>query len=527
MKNLLVLGYFGYETNQLDGQTVKTRDVCRLAKEQLGENKVDYFDTQCLKRNKLLVFQMFWMVMRCKTLFYLPAHNNLRIVFPFIFVLSRIFGYKIHYFVVGGWLREFLTNLPLHRFMLGRIAGIHVETKRLKSELEEHYHFGNVDIFPNFRFFEFNPRATESDKLRIVFMARVMKLKGIDWVFSLADYIVENGLEDKYSITFFGQVADEDKEYFERNVDKYAFVEYRGPLQPAEIHETLSRYDVMLLPTHFYTEGLPGSVVDAYVSGIPVIVTEWKHSHEFVDDGQSGYIVPFENGLQQMIGKVVGLEEDKELLCRLKANALVKRMEFAPPSLDSLVSGGGKNITICYVSRVEKSKGLDTLVEVSKLLSEDGLDRYVKVDFYGQKTDSYFDKHLSRIGMFEYRGVLQPDEVIPTLKRYDALIFPSHYDGEGCPGILVEALSASLPIIASDWKYNNEFVSNGDNGFLCNTFDPAAYVDAIKVLLTNGTLRSRMAARAYERSGDYSVSKARELVRGYLATTSCIGFFWL
>mgnify|MGYP002515832862 FL=1 len=516
MKKLLVLGYFGYETNQLDGQTVKTRDVCRLAEEQLGKQKVEYFDTQCLRRNKLSVFHMFWMVMRCKTLFYLPAHNNLRVFFPLIFILSKIFGYKIHYFVVGGWLREFLTHLPVHRLMLGRIAGIHAETKRLKSELEEYYQFDNVDIFPNFRFFEFNPRTTESDKLRIVFMARIMKQKGIDWVFLLADYIVEKGLKDKYSITFFGPLADEDREYFERNVEKYAFVEYRGPLQPAEIHETLSRYDVMLLPTHFYTEGLPGSVVDAYISGIPVIVTEWKHSHEFVDDGKSGYIVPFENGLQQMIKKVILLETDRELLNKMKANALAKRMDFAPPCLKKQIFGGGESVKMCYVSRVEKSKGLDTLVEVSKLLSEGGLDGYVKIDFYGQKTDSYFDRHLSGIAMYEYRGVLQPDEVIPTLKQYDALVFPSHYDGEGCPGIMVEALSASLPIIASDWKYNNEFVSNGDNGFLCETFNPVAYVDAIKVLLTNGTLRSRMAIRAYERSKDYSVSKARVQVKGYI-----------
>lgn len=108
-------------------------------------------------------------------------------------------------------------------------------------------------------------------------------------------------------------------------------------------------------------------------------------------------------------------------------------------------------------------------------MSNIGLDRYVKIDFYGQKTDT-----------------LQPKDVIPTLKQYDALIFPSHYDGEGCPGILVEALSASLPIIASDWKYNNEFVTNGDNGFLCSTFDPNEYVEAIKVLLLNKTILKRM-----------------------------------
>lgn len=337
-----MLGFFGYLTNQLDGQTVKTRDVYRLAKEQLGERSVDYFDTQELHENKLLVLRMFWRVMRCDTLFYLPAHNNLKVFFPIIFVLSSLCGFKIHYFVVGGWLKEYLSSLPLHRFMLSRIAGIHAETKRLKNELEECYKFKNVDIFPNFRFFKYNPHLSTSTKLRVVFMARVMKQKGLDWVFALADYIAANRLQDKYSITFYGPISDEDKSFFDEYIREYKFAEYRGILRPSEIHETLSRYDVMLLPTHFYTEGLPGSVVDAYISGIPVIVTEWKHSREFVEDGVSGYIIPFENGQKELIEKVVLLEKNRKLLNQLKANALRKRMEFAPPSLETILSGNGK-----------------------------------------------------------------------------------------------------------------------------------------------------------------------------------------
>ena len=339
MKRILVLGYFGYLTNQLDGQTVKTRDVYRLAKEQFGDSAVDYFDTQDLKRSKLLVLRMFWKVARCKTLFYLPAHNNLRVFFPIIFILSQLFRLKIHYFVVGGWLREYLAHRPIHRYMLSRIKGIHAETQRLRMELEGYYRFKNVDIFPNFRFFEFTPNPSESNELRIVFMARVIKQKGLDWIFELADYIANNNLKDKYSITFYGPETDEDKDYFESNVAKYEFVEYRGTLQPNEIHETLSKYDVMLLPTHFYTEGLPGSVVDAYISGIPVIVTEWKHSHEFVDEGKSGFIVPFEDGVQQLVGRVSALEKDRDLLQRMKSNALMKRMEFAPPKLEDLMGG--------------------------------------------------------------------------------------------------------------------------------------------------------------------------------------------
>ena len=335
MKKILVIGYFGYNTNQLDGQTVKTRNIYKLLKEQIQEH-VDYYDTEDIQYNKLSVFKMFWKAINCRTLFYLPAHNNLKNAFPFLFVLSVIFRFKIHYFVVGGWLREFLANLPIHRFMLKRIDGIHVETKRLLSELREYYHFDNVDVFPNFRFFDFEPERTHSKKLRIVFMARINKMKGIDWIFELAKVIEEKHLGERFSIAFYGPVNEDDKEYFFSNLKKISIAEYKGVLSPDQIYETLSQYDVMLLPTHYYTEGLPGSVVDANISGIPVIVTEWKHSHEYVDDRKNGYIIPFNNGQQTLIEKVLLLEKDRELLQFLQSQALMKRQDFAPPSMEKV-----------------------------------------------------------------------------------------------------------------------------------------------------------------------------------------------
>lgn len=337
MKKVLVIGYFGYNTNQLDGQTVKTRDIFRLANEQT-DGHVDYYDTEDFQYHKLSIFKMFWKIVRCRTLLYIPAHNNLKFIFPFIYVLSVLFRFKIHYFVVGGWLREFLTHLPLHRFMLTRIVGIHVETNRLLRELKDYYHFENVDVFPNFRFFEFNSIIRHaSDKLRVVFMARINQRKGLDWMFELADTIEQQSKQDRFSITFYGPIHEEDRAYFFSNLEKHSVAEYKGVLQPDEIHGTLSNYDVLLLPTHFYTEGLPGSVVDAYIAGIPVIATEWKHSHEFIDDEKSGYIVPFENGQKVLIEKVLLLEKDRNLLHQLQANAMQKRMEFAPPSLEKVL----------------------------------------------------------------------------------------------------------------------------------------------------------------------------------------------
>lgn len=48
---------------------------------------------------------------------------------------------------------------------------------------------------------------------------------------------------------------------------------------------------------------------------------------------------------------------------------------------------------------MEQSKGLDTLKAMSTIMSNIGFDRYVKIDFYGQKTDTYFDEYLEGIEM--------------------------------------------------------------------------------------------------------------------------------
>lgn len=172
-----VLGYFGYKTNQLDGQTVKTRDLYRLLEKYIGIGKVDYFDTQNFQYDKTSVWVLLKKLVCSKYVFYLPAHNNLKYIFPIIFVLSKIFRFEILYFVVGGWLVEYLSAKPMHRWMLKRIKGIFTETRLMKESLESKYAFDNIVKFPNFRFTAFVPTEHHEDgKLKIVFLARINKM---------------------------------------------------------------------------------------------------------------------------------------------------------------------------------------------------------------------------------------------------------------------------------------------------------------------------------------------------------------
>lgn len=324
---ILFFGYFGYRTNQLDGQTVKTRDLYRLFQEHVSD--VNYFDSQNFKYSKWTFFVFLKQLSCCRTLIYLPAHNNLKYIFPFIYVLSKIFRFKILYFVVGGWLVEYLKNKPLHRWMLKNISGILTETNLMSDSLYSDYGFLNVKVFPNFRFISRTPIEYHiSGKLQIVFLARINKMKGLDTMFSLANYIDKTYGKNTITIDFYGPIYQPDSEYFYEELKKYHCVKYRGELLPEKINETIERYDVMVLPTHYYTEGLPGSVIDAYMSGIPIVVSKWKHATEFVKDGVTGFIIPFESGEEKLIEIINMLFSDSILLQELKKHAREERIKY-------------------------------------------------------------------------------------------------------------------------------------------------------------------------------------------------------
>lgn len=325
-KTIAVVGNFGYANHDLSGQTIKTRFTYELLK-KYSQDKIIIFDTQTLK-NRMRIFNLFSKVCSCDILVYLPAHGNLKYLFPIYFILSKIFGFQIIYPVIGGWLVPYLKNKPVHRWMLKHIKVVLAETTRMKNDLENDYGFRNVDVMYNFRIIDFKPVVSENEDLRLVYMARVDPQKGLDTIFRFCDYISSLPSQPKITIDFYGQIMESYKSEFERQLNKYSFAKYKGVLEPKDIYEHISGYDMLILPTHYYTEGLPGSLIEAYLSGLPAIVTEWMHSHEFVEDGVTGFVIPFKNNQSEFNESIMKIYSDRKLLKLLKEGAISKSKHF-------------------------------------------------------------------------------------------------------------------------------------------------------------------------------------------------------
>ncbi len=322
-EDFFIFGYFGFVTDQLDGQTIKTRSVKQLFDSKLGY-LINYYDTELIKSNKFSLFSAIFHLIRCKRLIYLPAQNNLKLFFPFLFILSRIFRIDIYYFVVGGWLPDFIKKNNL-ACKLNKISHIYTETSRMKAMLENEFGFSNVSEFPNFRIHNYKPRINHSNSgLRIVFMSRIHRMKGIEMIIRYGTTTTQN-----VTIDFYGPINPEDKIYFEESIKNCSRINYKGSLSPDKIYSTLSNYDVLVLPTQYYTEGLPGAIVDAYIAGIPVIVTNWVHATEFVDHGITGFIIPFKNGYDEFKNCLDKLNCDPDLLLQLKRNSYTRSIGFS------------------------------------------------------------------------------------------------------------------------------------------------------------------------------------------------------
>ena len=115
----------------------------------------------------------------------------------------------------------------------------------------------------------------------------------------------------------------------------------------------------------------------------------------------------------------------------------------------------GEPYKLCTFSRVMKEKGIEDAIDAVKTVNS-RLGRTVyTLDIFGQ-VDKDYEERFSELkktfpDFIRCGGAIAADRSTETLKSYFALLFPTYYRGEGFAGTLIDAMSAGVPVIASDW----------------------------------------------------------------------------
>ena len=175
----------------------------------------------------------------------------------------------------------------------------------------------------------FNP----NNPLQVCTFSRVMERKGIDeavWAVCRAN---EKLGRTAYNLTIYGPVERGEEEWFEKllaNLPDCA--KYGGVVPYDKSTEGLQGSFALLFPTHFYTEGVPGTLIDAYASGVPVIASRWESCSDVVFEGETGYgyAIGEADALCEML---VDFAQHPEKMLSLRKNCLNRAKDFLPQNL--------------------------------------------------------------------------------------------------------------------------------------------------------------------------------------------------
>ncbi len=343
MKKVSIIGLFMAGESISDGQSIKTRIVTDEIEKVEGFQNINRIDTYGWRKRPFnLLFSCFKAVWTSKNIVFMIDAGGIKI-FPWLLSCANIFTRRaIHYVVIGGWLINFVKNHKLSAWFLKRLSGIYVETDVMKNAMQI-LGFKNVYVMPNFKVLE-KLTANElvyssSEPYKFCTFSRVMKEKGIENAVSTVSNINSLYGRTVCTLDIYGQVDSDQIDWFENL--KLSFndaVKYCGVVPFNETVDILKEYYALLFPTEFYTEGIPGTLIDAYAAGVPVIASAWESVYDIVESDITGIVYPFEesDGLQN---SMITFIENPDRVFAMKENCLERSLRYSPDAvMDILIS---------------------------------------------------------------------------------------------------------------------------------------------------------------------------------------------
>lgn len=150
----------------------------------------------------------------------------------------------------------------------------------------------------------------------------------------------------------------------------------------------------------------------------------------------------------------------------------------------------------CTFSRVTPAKGIDDAISAVSMVNKEKRRIVCKLDIWGP-IESDFSNHYKKLfnehrDYVSYKGTISSDEGLEMLSHYCMLLFPTYYTGEGFPTTVCESMMAGLPVIASNWRFNNELVVEGKTGFLVEVNNVNALSERIQYVMNHADEIERM-----------------------------------
>lgn len=191
--------------------------------------------------------------------------------------------------------------LNLYRFSLRKVQTVFFQnSENEKFFTENKLCIGKHKMLPgsgvNLEYYK-SIEYPKGDTIEFVFVARIMKEKGIDQYLEAAKYIHKKYPNTRFHICGFCEQAYEN---IIQEMARKGIIIYHGLVD--DMRKIYAQVHCVVHPT-YYPEGLSNVLLEAAASARPIITTNRSGCREVVDDGSNGFFVEEKNS-KDLIDKI-------------------------------------------------------------------------------------------------------------------------------------------------------------------------------------------------------------------------------
>ncbi len=305
---------------------------------------------------------------------------------------------------------------------------------------------------------------------------------------------------------------------------------YEAPMQSRfdlraalRVRDLVSQYGYQLLHAHTPRTAMVTSVA-AHLTGLPWVYHVHSPAARDSDARISNWInAGIEKQSLRGCAHLITVSESLRLDCIVKGAAEDKvtvvhnGVPAIRPRRHSEPTPGGRWI-IGMVALMRARKGLEVVLQAMARLEQAGHDVVLRVigPFETEQYEAEIETQIAQLNIqHRIERVGFTNDVPAELARLDALVLPSLF-GEGLPMVVLEAMAAALPVIATRVEGTPEAITHGVEGLLAEPQDPQSLAAAIEMLVSGKVNWRQMAEAACQRHArcfsDYAMAQGTAAV---------------
>jgi glycosyltransferase involved in cell wall biosynthesis len=155
-----------------------------------------------------------------------------------------------------------------------------------------------------------------------------------------------------------------------------------------------------------------------------------------------------------------------------------------------------------FFSTLLPEKGLFVFLEAvaEARASRPQLQAEVAGNWFGAETEALARRRVAELGIADavtFTGTVSGEAKAAMFQRADVFCFPSFYALEGTPSVVIEAMAASLPVLATAWRGIPDLV--GETGVLVDEPEPSVIAKELICLVDDPERRQELGAAAARR----------------------------